>query len=287
MNKAHRVNVTHLERRAERAAPGFEAAGFVHATTLHGLLERLEPMPIDAQVVVDLGCGTGLAARALEKRFRNAIVIGADRTQCPLQEARAKRRWLSRISYLRAYPEALPLPDHSVDVVFSNLALAAMDDPAPVAREVARVLKEGGLFILATLGPDSLGVLERAWQAVDDEPHVQRFMDMHDLGDLLVHAGLRDPVLDVDRLRLEYASSAALFRDLTATGARNSLAERRPTLTGPRRFGRMTAELESHRKGGALAVELELVYGHCWGRGQARRGGEVRIAPGAIGVRRR
>jgi malonyl-CoA O-methyltransferase len=287
MNKPHRVNSAHLERRAERAAPEFEAASFVHAATLHGLIERLEPMSLDARVVVDLGCGTGVSARALEKRFRGASVVATERTHRMLQEARAKRRWFSRVFYVRTDPKSLPLPDHSVDVVFSNLALAAEDDPAPVAREVARVLKRDGLFVLATLGPDSLGVLGRAWQAVDEELHVQRFMDMHDLGDLLVQAGLRDPVLDVDRLRLEYASSAALFRDLTATGARNSLAERRPTLTGRRRFERMTAELESTRSGGTLGVELELVYGHCWGSGQARSDGEVRIAPGAISVRRR
>lgn len=287
MKKPYRVNSAHLERRADRAAAGFDAAGFVHATTLNGLLERLEPMPVEARVVVDLGCGTGVSARALEKRFRGAVVIGTDRSQRMLREARASRRWFSRISYLRAYPEALPLPDHSVDVVFSNLALAGIDDPSPVAQEVARVLRRDGLFVLATLGPDSLGVLRRAWESVDDEPHVQRFLDMHDLGDLLVHAGLRDPVLDVDRLRLEYASAAALFRDLTATGARNSLADRRRSLTGTRRFQRMRAELEAARSGGALGVELELVYGHCWGSGQARRDGDVRIAPDSIGVRRR
>jgi malonyl-CoA O-methyltransferase len=286
MNKPHRVNSAHRERRAERAAPEFEAAGFVHAMTLQGLIERLEPMSLDARVVVDLGCGTGASARALQRHFRGARIVATDRSQRMLQEARAKRRWFSRVSYVRADPESQPLPDHSVDVVFSNLALTAVADPAAVAREVARVLRKDGLFVLATLGPDSLGVLRRAWQAVDEELHVQRFMDMHDLGDLLVQAGLRDPVLDVDRLRLEYASSAALFRDLTATGARNSLADRRPTLTGRRRFARMTTELESARSGGTLGVELELVYGHCWGSGQARSDREVRIAPGAIGMRR-
>ncbi len=287
MAKSFRVNSAHLERRSDRAASGFEAAGFVHAATLGGLLERLEPMRVEARSVVDLGCRTGAASRALERRFRGARVIAVERSQCMLQKALGGRRWFSRVSYLRADLHALPLADQSVDVVVSNLALAALDDPVAVAREVARVLRKDGLFAFVTLGPDSLGILRRAWERIDPDPHVQRFIDMHDLGDLFVGAGLLNPVLDVDRLGLDYASSSALFRDLTATAARNTLAGRRRTLTGTSRFRRMRTELEASSGGGAIRVDLELVYGHCWGSGRTRPDGDVHIAPDAIPVRRR
>jgi len=108
---------------------------------------------------------------------------------------------------------------------------------------------------------------------------------MHDLGALLVHAGLRDPVLDVDRLELEYATPEALFRDLGAAGARNVTAGRRPALTGRDRFGRMVAALEAARVHGAIRIELELVYGHCWGSGRSRQDGEVRIDAQSIPLR--
>ena len=67
---------------------------------------------------------------------------------------------------------------------------------------------------------------------MDDAPHVSPFADMHNVGDALVGAGLRDPVLDVDELSVTYRDSSALFADLTAAGARNALAARHQALTG-------------------------------------------------------
>lgn len=287
LKQPHPVNLAHLDRRAERAAPLIDSAAFVHEHTLAGLLERLEPVTMDAALVVDLGCGAGGATPALEKRFRGARIVGVDRSLPLLRLARARRRWLSRAACVRSEPGRLPLADHAVDVVFSNLALAAVDDPAPVAADVSRVLRRDGLFVFATLGPDSLGALRHAWEAVDDGPHVQRFLDMHDLGDLLVRAGLRDPVLDVDRLQLEYESPAALFRDLGAAGARNFLAGRQRSLTGRGRFRRMLAALDEQNAGGKIRIELEIVYGHCWGSGRVQRAGDVRIDAATIPLRRR
>ncbi|HEX5786845.1 MAG TPA: methyltransferase domain-containing protein [Woeseiaceae bacterium] len=285
MKPSHPVNGTHLERRADRAAPGFEA-GVVHAHTQRGLLERLDPIAIEPAVVLDLGCGTGAATVALEKRFRGARIVGTERSAAMAAAARARRPWLSRAGYVRCRPAALPFADGAVDVVYSNLLLAH-GDPQPVLAEVARVLKPGGLFAFAALGPDSLGVLRRAWAAVDDDLHVQRFPDMHDLGDLLVRSGLADPVLDVDRLSLEYRSAAGLFADLTAAAARNVLRGRRTTLTGRDRFRRMTSALAAAGSGEAIRVELEIVYGHGWGSGRGTPGGAVHIPAESIPLRRR
>ena len=97
--------------------------------------------------------------------------------------------------------------------MFSNLLLPWIDDPAAIAREVCRVLRKDGLFVFSGLGPDSLRELRAAWGTVDDYAHVNEFPDMHNIGDALVQSGLRDPVLDVDRLQVRYSGSEALFRD--------------------------------------------------------------------------
>jgi malonyl-CoA O-methyltransferase len=123
------------------------------------------------------------------------------------------------------------------------------------------------VFAFATLGPDSLRELAQAWAAVDDRAHVNPFPDMHDIGDGLVRAGLRDPVLDVDRLQVSYATPDRLFADLTRAGARNALAGRGRGLLGRRRFQIMTDALASGRADGKIVLDLELVYGHCWGGG--------------------
>ncbi len=243
-------------------------------------------MVVDAGTIVDLGCATGAACKPLAKRFRGAHIIALDLSSNMLQQARNKRSWFSKISLLHATATAIPLADQSVDVVFSNQLLPWVDDVAAVFSEVGRVLRENGLFLFAGLGPDSFSTLRRAWQNADAGPHVHLFPDMHDLGDAAVRAGLLDPVLDVDRLSVTYPDAAALFRDLTGSGARNCLADRGLSLTGKDRFAAMTSALHRGRKDGLIELELELVYGHCWGSGPRVRDGEIRIAPARIGRRR-
>jgi malonyl-CoA O-methyltransferase len=280
------LNTKHIRRRFERAANSFDDADFVHAATRHGLLCRLAPLLVEVKTVVDLGSATGAASRSLGKRFKAAHVISIDLAHGMLGKARSKKSWLSKSSFAQADARALPLPDESVDVVFSNLLLPCMGDPGPVFSEIARVLRKGGVFAFATLGPDSLQEISRAWRQVDSNVHVNRFPDMHDLGDGLVNAGLRDPVLDVDRLTVSYKSSDRLFADLTAVGARNSLEQRVKGLTGKQRFAKMVTALDNAAAGNNIALDLELVYGHCWGSGPKIDPRNVEIDASRIKIRR-
>ena len=146
------------------------------------------------------------------------------------------------------------------------------------------MLRADGVFAFALLGPDSFSELTAAWARIDETAHVASFPDMHNVGDALVRAGLRDPVLDVDRLRLEYDTPAALYRDLAAVAARNSLADRAPGLATPRRLRAFEKALFGG--GGTLTLELELVYGHAFGGSAPAPGGPVRISAESIGRRR-
>ena len=273
-----------VRRRFDRAADRFHEADFVHRVTREGLLQRMRPMTATAKTVIDLGSAGGAAVPLLEKRFRGARVVAVDFSAGMLQVVRSKRTLLSKRRAVQGDARALPFADGSIDVVFSNLLLPWVGDPGDVFAEVARVLRNDGLFAFSTLGPDSLLEMRDAWRAVDDGEHVNQFRDMHDVGDALVRAGLRDPVLDVDRLTVSYRNADALFRDLAAAGARNCLRSRRPGLTGRRRFRRFVDTL--FEGGAARAVTLELVYGHCWGNGGRRPGGDVVIDAGRIPVRR-
>ena len=273
-----------VRQRLDSAASSFDAADFVHGVTRDGLLERLRPMTVDAAVVVDLGAATGSAVPLLRRRFRRARVIAVDSSAAMLQAAHSKRRPLSKQREVQADAGALPFADGSVDVFFSNLMLPWLDHPNAVFAEVARVLRRDGLFAFATLGPDSLIEIRNAWRTVDGSEHVRQFPDMHDVGDALVRVGLRDPVLDVDRLTVNYAGSDALFRDLSAVGARNSLRERSPGLMGRRRFRRFIDALFA--EGTGCSITFELVYGHCWGSEVRRTGAEIAVDAGKISLRR-
>ena len=277
------LNTRDLRRRFDRAAAGFDGADFVHAATREGLIARLEPLMIEAKTVLDLGCATGAAGPLLRDRFPRARVIALDLSHAMLRQVPAPRRWFSRSARLQASAHQLPFGDASIDVVFANQLLPWIDDPGSVLREVARVLAPDGAFAFATLGPDSLRELDAAWRSVDEFRHVHRFPDMHDVGDALVRAGLRDPVLDVDRLVVRYDSVERLFADLTRMGGRNALRGRNPSLVGKRRFRAMVAALQ---QGDGIRFDLELVYGHCWGRTPGRTGADFSIDAASIPRRR-
>ena len=223
MSTEELFSTTDVRRRFDIAADTFDGADFVHAHTRAGLLERLDGVVIDAKLVVDLGSATGAATRQLRRRFRRADVVSVDLSHNMLEWCLRGGSWLARPLLVQADAAAMPFADHGVCVVFSNLLLPWIDDPAALGAEVSRVLRKDGLFAFATLGPDSLSALADAWAGLDTCEHVRRFPDMHDLGDAMVRAGLRDPVVDVDRLVVTYDTADALFADLTKVGARNSL----------------------------------------------------------------
>ena len=270
------------QRRADAAAATFDDADFVHAHARDALLQRLAPILVEAAFVVDLGTATGAGYRPLARRFPAARVIGVDLSRNMLSAARAKQRWRAKGRFIQAEATRLPFATRSIDVVFSNLLLPWLGDPGPVFAEVNRVLRQGGLFAFSALGPDSLGELRQAWQLTDGMRRDSPFPDMHDTGDAAVRAGLVDPVLDVDRLTVTYGDAAALFADLTATGARGAGPGEQRGLVGRQRHASVLAALNAKRSGGVLGFELELVYGHCWGSGRSAAAGEFRIDPAQI-----
>jgi malonyl-CoA O-methyltransferase len=268
--------------RLDAAAQRFDEHAFLHAVTRQGLLERLAPMTLEPKRVIDLGAATGGSIPALRQRFPKARLYAVDLSLAML--GRHRQGWIRRPLRICANADALPFPDDSVDAVFANLLLPYVDDPGTVFREVARVLRNDGIFAFASLGPDSFCELREAWRAVDDRVHVAEFPDMHDLGDGLVRAGLRDPVLDVDRLAVSYREPARLFEDLTFTGARNVFDERPRGLTGRRRIEAFTERLFG--PDGRLDAELEIVYGHAFGGRPMEPRGPIAIDPASIGRRR-
>lgn len=277
------LRTAEVRRQFDRAAAGFANGDFVHRHCFAGLLERLQPIPLDAGHVLDLGSAAGRGSRQLAKRFRRARISSLDFSAAMLQKAKADRSRFARISEVQANATALPFTTGAFDLVVANLLLPWLGDPQPVFAEVARVLRTGGVFAFATLGPDSLIELREAWRKEDAFAHVNPFIDMHDVGDALVRGGLRDPVLDVDRLSITYPDADALFRDLTASGARSALRDRRGTLTGKTRLARVRAELEGKTGGGRLTVDMELVFGHAWGGGPPRKPGEYVLQASSIG----
>jgi malonyl-CoA O-methyltransferase len=140
------------------------------------------------------------------------------------------------------------------------------DDLDAVFAELARVLKPGGLLLFSTFGPNTLSELRDAWEASDAEyNHVNHFFDPHALGSALMHAGLSEPVLDVDRIVMKYPDVLGLMRELKAIGAHNVTRGRARGLTGRGRFKAMTNAYERLRRDGKLPATYEVIHATSWG----------------------
>ncbi len=275
----------------DRASAGYDDAAVLQARTRQELLERLGPMRLEPEVVLDLGAGTGRGALALKRLYRSAAVIALDIAPGMLREARRNSRAFRRFDRICADAFRLPLQDECVDLVFSNLLLQWCDELDVVLGEIRRVLKPGGFLTFSTLGPDTLRELRSAWSAADSASHVNAFLDMHDIGDALTRAGFAEPVLDVSRVELTYPDVFELVRDLKAIGAHNVTSARLKGLTGKGKWRAMTLAYEAFRRDGRLPASYEVVHGAAWGA-NARRSvtapsGEVRIDPAAIRRRAR
>jgi malonyl-CoA O-methyltransferase len=282
-----RLNPLHMRANFDRAAGRFDSADFVHRAAADGLMQRMQPMTVAPKLVVDLGSALGAGSRLLARHFPKARILSIDLSAPMLWKARRSDGWFSKVRQLQADARQLPLATGSVDCLFANLLLPWIDDLPGGLREIARVLRKDGLFLFSTSGPASLAEVRNAWSSIDSGLHVHHFPDMHNLGDALVHAGLSDPVLDVDYLSVTYRDTEALFADLAAAGARNSLSGRRTTLTGKGRVARFQQQLRQGAIDGVIELKLELVYGHAFGRGVQALPGEFRLAPEEIGRRRK
>jgi len=261
----------HLRQKLEQAASSYENAAFLQREVADRMLSRLEYIKLQPSRILDAGCRTGYSTRQLATRYNKASVIALDIAQKMLSEARNQHPWWKRhlpllnsaTQYLCGDPENLPLSANSIDLAWSNLALQWFDLERSVS-EAHRVVTSGGLFIFSTFGPDTLKELRNAFSGIDQYEHVNRFIDMHDIGDALVHAGFADPVMDMEIITVTFNDLAVITRDLKSLGERNHLAGRRPGLMTPKRWQEVTERYESFRREGKLPVTIEVIYGHAW-----------------------
>ena len=277
---AFQLDRARVRRNFARAAATYEQHDVLQREVQADLLGRLDFYLQAPGRVLDLGAGTGRGSALLKKRYPKAQVIAVDLALPMLRAARANLRLLRPFQRVCAEATQLPLPDHSIDVLHSNLCFQWIDDLPALFGECMRVLKPGGQLAFSSFGPDTLKELRAAWAAVDQRSHVSRFLDMHDVGDAMINAGLRDPVLDVNRYTLTYSEPRALLKELKGLGATHADRARERHLTGKSHYRAMLAAYEAMRVDGRIPATWEVVTAHAWGPppGQARRTPQGEIA---------
>jgi len=296
------LDFAEVRRAFDHAAASYDAHAVLQREVCDRLLERLDYMTLQPDRVLDVGTGTGYGLAHLRARYAEAELCALDIAPAMLSAARARLRqptWAQRALQLftpNASPlthlvcadmERLPLTANSLNLVWSSLALQWAGDLDATLKAFHHALAPGGLLMFATFGPDTLKELRTAFAAIDDAPHVNHFVDLHDIGDMLVNAGFASPVMEMEMLTLTYADLKTLMRDLKGIGAHNAAASRRRGLLGKSAWGRLEQAYENHRLEGRLPATFEVIYGHAWAGDKTRREDGRQVIQFNIGERRR
>lgn len=246
-----------VRRQFDARAPRFARHDVLVREIEQRLVQRLDPIRFAPTSILDVGCGAGLSHELLTQRYAQARWAGVDFSLSMLRRAAPGLR-------VGAAADALPLREGSVDLLFSNLMLHWHSDPLVVFGEWLRVIKAGGLLLFSCFGPDTLKELRTAFRQSWPQARPLPFIDMHDLGDMLVACGFELPVMDVEHLTLTYPDAQALLAEVRALGG-NPRADRVQGLPGTQTAHRVLQALAAQRGAdGRIALTFEVAYGHAW-----------------------
>lgn len=181
------------------------------------------------------------------------------------------RRWRASepppASAAHAMRAVSDLDDEGSQLVWANMMLHAVADPLATMRQWQRALAVDGFLMFSTLGPGTLEALRELYRRAGwPTPHAA-FVDMHDLGDMLLEAGFADPVVDQEVLTLTWSDAGALLAELRGLGL-NADPARFAALRTPRWLhalsGRLADLADLAVDGGRIALGFEVVYGHAF-----------------------
>lgn len=262
-----RLDKKSIRKSFNRAAKSYDNAAILQEEVLSRLQQRLDYIRHRPETVIDVGCGTGKGIAGLARRYPRARLYGLDIAEEMLVRARPRFGLLRRRRLVAADLEQMPFAAQSFELVFSSLALQWCNDLNAALAEFARIAKPGALLMFASFGPATLAELAASWQDLEPQPHVHRFIDMHDVGDAMLAAGFAQPVVDAEVIRMEYGEIRGLLADLKNIGASNADVGRPRGLTTPAKLARLEDSYRRHGfENGKFFASYEVVYGHAWRR---------------------
>lgn len=265
LRPAQPAALAQIARRMGRAAE----APWLHGEVARRMAERLALIRMQPRAVVDWWSINGAGQPLLRQAYAHARMLRVEADAQLLRRGRADTAapaWWSRRRAAPATAWAAPheVPAGGADLLWSNMMLHWVADPQAEMQVWQHALAADGFVMFSTLGPGSLSGLReryarRGWPAA----HAP-FVDMHDLGDMLLRCGFADPVMDQEVLTLTWPDAHALLAELRTLGG-NADPRRAAGLRTPRWRDTLRAELQALQGAdGRLRLDFEIVYGHAF-----------------------
>ena len=259
------VDVLALARVQQRLLRAAEPP-WLHGEVARRMADRLSVIRLQPACLLDWGSFVGASQDLLARAYPQAkrVAIELDSVRGAATAAQLKRPWWQP---WQAAVEVLTPPQVApgeAQLLWSNMTLQGLADPAATMAAWHRALAVDGFLMFSTLGPGSLRQLAALYGRAGWPAAHAPFVDMHDLGDMLVAAGFADPVMDQEIITLTWTSPQALLQELRSLGG-NTAVGRRQGLRTPRWRDQLLSLLaQTADAQGRVAMDFEVVYGHAF-----------------------
>ncbi len=259
------LDVAALRRTLRRlnAAP---AAPWLHTEVSRRMVERLAVIRMQPAVVADWGAFLGASHAGLRSAYPQARIVAVEQ-DAARRAATARARsgpWWAFGRRRDSVQLDTELSAGQVQMLWSNMGLHFAADPLAEMSAWHRTLAVDGFLMFSTLGPGTLTGLQALYADAGWGQPFAPFVDMHDLGDMLVEAGFAEPVMDQETLTLTWATPEQALAELRGLGANLALG-RAGGLRTPRWRARLLRALGTKADAqGRVALAFELVYGHAF-----------------------
>ena len=259
------VALARVQRRLQREPQ----PPWLHGEVARRMADRLPVIRLKPARILDWGAFMGASAAVLKTAYPQAqrLAIESDAARRDATAAGLQQPWWSPARWRDRAAVAVCAADVAAgngELLWSNMGLHGVMDPQAQMAAWQRALVVDGFLMFSTLGPGTLQGLRDLYAAQAWPVPMAPLVDMHDLGDMLVHAGFADPVMDQETLTLTWATPQALLAELRQLGG-NVDPRRAAGLHTPRWRERLLAQL-AERAGpdGRVALDFEVVYGHAF-----------------------
>lgn len=259
--------------RWQRIAPA--QSPWLHEEVASRMLDRLQWIKLEPQAWAHWGAVRGgqQAHQALSHKYPEATPFVAELSAQKQQQAMSAMAvpWWSPAGWTRTKPRFGMPPPASVDMLWANMALHEAADPQALLAEWYKALRVNGFLMFSCLGPDTAIELRELYKELGWPPAGHDLTDMHDWGDMLVHAGFAEPVMDMERITLTYETPGRLLQEMAELG-RNFHPTRFSGLRGRAWKAHLDKLLrdrlvKNRQEDGAgsqgrLSLTFEVIYGH-------------------------
>lgn len=258
------VDTAALQQQLRRLNRAGEAP-WLHGEVARRMAERLPAIRLQPQRVLDWGAFLGGGASALRAQYPAAELWAVE--DDTLRPPRPSAPWWSPARWAGREPRRVRAADceaGAAQLLWSNMGLHFEPEPQALMAQWHRATAVGGFLMFSTLGPGTLGALTALYREAGWPAPLAPFVDMHDLGDMLVHAGFADPVMDQETITLTWPDAKACVAELRSLGG-NAAPGRHAGLRTPRWRERLEALLgERAGAAGRIALGFEVIYGHAF-----------------------